>query len=78
VYDDTAPDIPSLASSVTGGARAVGAYDVPQSVVPDFGAIRGGYDGADLQKRSLYRGLFETLQNIKPGGVSVAVELRGE
>ncbi len=78
VYDDLEPDIPSLTSSVTGGARAVSAYDVPQSVVSDFGAIRGGYDGSDLQKRSLYRGLFETLQRIKPGGVSVAVELRGE
>ena len=78
VYDDLEPDIPSLTSSVTGGARAVSAYDVPQSVVSDFGAIRGGYDGSDLQKRSLYRGLFATLQRIKPGGVSVAVELRGE
>ena len=79
VYDDTVTDIATdLISSKTGGARAVSAYDVPLSVVADFGAIRGAYDGEDLQKNSLYRGLFDTLQDIKPGGVSVAVELRGE
>lgn len=78
VYDDTAVDIDALQSPVTGGARAVTAYDVPSSMVPDHGAILGGYDGFDLPKRSLYTGLYGTLQRIKPAGVSVAVELAGE
>lgn len=77
-YDDNAVDsAASLVSSKTGGQRAVGAYDTPASMVPDFGTIRGAYDGTDLPKRSLYAGLFQTLQDIKPAGVSVAVELRG-
>lgn len=76
VYDDTAPDVSSLVSSRTGGLRAVGAYDVPQDF--GFGAIQGGYDGSDLRKQSLYKGLFDTLQSIKAAGSSVVVELRGE
>ncbi len=76
VYDDTVSDVSSLTSSRTGGLRAVSAYDVPQDF--GFGAVQGGYDGSDLQKQSLYKGLFDTLQSIKPAGSSVAVERRGE
>ncbi len=75
-YDDTAAGVTDLISDKTGGQRAVGAYDVPQDL--GFGAVQGGYDGSDLQKQALYKGLADTLESIKPGGATVAVELRGE
>lgn len=76
VYDDTVPDVSSLVSSSTGGLRAVSAYDVPSNL--GFGAVQGAYDGDDYEKNALVRGLFETLQGIKPSGSSVALERLGE
>lgn len=76
VYDDTVANVGALVSSVTGGQRAVGAFDVPSTL--GFGALQGAWDGSDLQKQSLYAGLYATLQAIKPAGNTVAVELRGE
>jgi len=76
VYDDTAPDVSSLVSSVTGGQRAVCAYDVESSF--GFGAVQGAYDGGDLEQQALLRGLYATLQDIKPAGSSVALERLGE
>lgn len=74
-YDDSAMNISELVSTETGGMRAICAYDVPSDF--GFGVLQGGYDGFDLPKQSLYKGLFDSLQNSKPAGVSVAVELRG-
>lgn len=76
VYDDTVGSVAGLISSRTGGQRAVGAYDVPSDL--GFGAVQGSYDGSDLPKRALYKGLHDTLQEIKPAGVSAAVEISGE
>jgi hypothetical protein len=75
-YDDTVGGVAGLISTRTGGQRAVGAYDVPSDF--GFGAVQGGYDGSDLPKRALYKGLHDTLQEIKPAGVSAAVEISGE
>ena len=75
VYDDTAPDVSSLVSSVTGGSRAVPAYDVPNSFTV---GLQGSYDGEDYEKNGLVRGLYETLQGSKPAASSVALELLGE
>lgn len=72
VDDETASD---LVSPETGGDRAACAYDVPSTL--NFGYLQGGYDGFDLGKNSVYKGLYDLLQSIKAGGVSVTVELRG-
>jgi len=58
------------------GGRACCAYDVPATLA--FGYIQGGYDGFDLPKQAVYKGLWDTLQSIKAAGISAAIELRGE
>lgn len=76
LYDDTAMDLNGLKSPfIPGGSRAVCAYDMP-SVWPY--SLTGAYDGFDYLKSSLYLGLYDTLQRIKPAGAMVAVELLGE
>lgn len=76
VYDDTAMNAAALVSTISGGSRALGAYDVPGTV--GFGYLQGFYDGIDIPLQALYKGIFDTLQSIKPAGVSVALELRGQ
>jgi len=73
-YDDTAPSFAELRNP--NGARAVGAYDVPVDASADL--VQGGYDGFDVQKQAVYKGLYDLLQKIKAGGVYATVELEGE
>lgn len=82
-YDDPNPAEPVVdataaahGSPLTGGSRAPCAYDVPVDL--DFGYIQGGYDGFDLSKNAVYKGLFDVLQSIKAYGVSATIELRGQ
>lgn len=72
-FDDTATG-PTAISPDTGGVRAISAYDVPSTL----SIHQGGYDGFDLVKVGVYKGLYDLLDRIKAGGVFFAVELRGE
>ena len=74
IWDDTALNATALVSSITGGMRACCAYDVPSTLA--FGYLQGGFDGFDLNKQSLYKGLYDTLQGTKAAGVSAVVELK--
>lgn len=71
-YDDTAMN-PAAHASVH-GRRAHTAYDVP-SVVDASLILAGGYDGFDLPKQAVYKGLIDTFQQIKAGGVDASVEV---
>lgn len=76
-YDDT-PLLPSEHVSPHGqGRRAHAAYDVPETADPLL-ILAGGYDGFDLPKQALYRGLWTTFQRIKPAQTSAIVELEGQ
>lgn len=75
-YDDTALNVQDLQSPLSHGARACCAYDVPSDL--GFGFLQGGYDGFDLPRQALYKGLYDLLQAIKAGGVSSVLELAGQ
>jgi hypothetical protein len=75
VWDDTAISNADLSSSITGGSRAVAAWDLPSDYAL---AIQGAWDGDDYRLRSLYLAISDTMQAIKAGGVATAVELLGE
>jgi hypothetical protein len=75
VWDDTAISNADLSSSITGGSRAVAAWDLPSDYAL---AIQGVWDGDDYRLRSLYLAISDTMQAIKAGGVATAVELLGE
>jgi hypothetical protein len=73
-WDDTAPSSSELVSPISKGRRASGAWDIPGTYVK---AYQCAWDGMDYKKNSLYLGIYDTLQAIKPAGVSAAVELEG-
>lgn len=73
-YDDTAMNATDFTTPI--GLRAVTAYDVPTTLITT--EIQGGYDGFDLPKQAVYKGLYQLLQDIKAAGISVAVELSGQ
>jgi hypothetical protein len=75
-YDDTAMDDPAHVSPDDGGRRAHSAYDVPRDA--ETGILQGGYDGFDLPKQAVYKGVFDLLQRIKAAGVAALVELQGQ
>lgn len=75
VYDDTAVNAAAHVSPLTGGRRAFSSFDVPSSFA---GGLSGSYDGFDLPRQAVYKGLYDTLQNIKAAGIAAVVELRGE
>ena len=78
-WDDVAPyNATALVDPVTGGKRAVSAWDAPTTLVADFGYLVGAVDGYDAPKRALYKGLNDTLQSMKAAGTQVALELLGE
>lgn len=75
-YDDTAstPAAHQVAVGQYTGVRATLAYDVPAN----FTAARaGGYDGFDLPRAAVYKGLWELLRDIRLAGVVHLVELQG-
>jgi len=78
VWDDTETHAIQYVSSVTGGLRACCAYDVTPAIALAYGYLEGAWDGFDLSRQSLYKGLYDSLQAAKPAGVSVAVELKGQ
>jgi len=73
-YDDTATGPNSLQTPI--GKRAVGAYDVPSTLIAS--ELQGGYDGFDVVKQVVYKSVWTSLQNIKAAGVTAAVELAGQ
>lgn len=75
-WDDTAVIPTDLVSPTTGGVRALSAYDVPISL--GLGIQQGAYDGFDVERAALFLGLFDTLQEIKAGGVLAVLELEGQ
>lgn len=72
-YDDTATTPADLLT--TEGYRSVGAYDLDANYTASHA---GFYDGFDLGKAAVYKGLLELLNRIKAGGVLAAVELQGQ
>jgi hypothetical protein len=78
VWDDTKTHAIQYVSSVTGGLRACGAYDMTTAIATAYGYLEGAWDGFDLSRQSLYKGLYDSLQAAKAAGVSVAVELKGQ
>jgi hypothetical protein len=72
-YDDVAMNPVDFHTTL--GRRAATAYDVTSALTT--AELAGGYDGFDLQKQAVYKGLYNLLQNIKAAGISVAVELAG-
>lgn len=73
VWDDTAAVPGELLTAC--GSRAVSAWDAPSGVLS---VTRGGYDGFDLRKQAVYKGIWDNMQAIKAAGVYVAVELESE
>ena len=76
-YDDIANNPSEFVSPGGVGRRATDAYDVPSSADPTL-ILQGGYDGFDLPKQVVYKGIFDLLQRIKPAGVAAPVELLGQ
>jgi hypothetical protein len=77
VWDDLlTQSVYNLQSPLTGGARAVSAWDAPTNL--GFGYLVGVWDGTDEERASLYKGVSDVIQNGKAAGVSAAVELRGQ
>jgi hypothetical protein len=72
-YDDASTAAGDLLTAA--GTRAFGAFDMSSSFVL---APVGGYDGFDLPRQAVYKGVWDTLQAIKAAGISAAVELEGE
>jgi hypothetical protein len=71
-YDDTASGTFGLPTAT--GTRALGAYDLTSA----FTVVGvGGYDGFDLARQAVYKGVWDTMQAIKAVGISAAVELEG-
>jgi hypothetical protein len=72
-WDDTSAGVLDLTTPA--GTRALGAFDIPS--VWTLSAA-GGFDGFDLDRQAVYKGVWDTLQAIKAAGISAAVELEGE
>ncbi len=74
-YDDTAVNQAGLQTAL-GGERATCAYDVPD--VAAGVSLQGGYDGFDLGKAAVYKGIHDVLAAVKPAGCNHYVELAGQ
>lgn len=75
VWDDTGEDALNYVSVGTGGLRALCAYDVPSTLTGGY--VSGFWDGSDTTLDAVLAALFDTLQTVKAGGVSAALELQG-
>lgn len=73
--DDPAVTLVQHRNDVTGGQRAHSALDIPLTANPDI--VPGCLDGYDQPKRALHLVLWQMLNQIKGGGVAVAIELEG-
>lgn len=71
-YDDPAADEVGTPSSVA--ARALSAYDVPDTLVPP--ALAPSYDGHDFGLEEFFRGLYALLDSIKAAGVFVVITIQ--
>jgi hypothetical protein len=72
-WDDTAMTPTDLLTA--DGFRSVGAYDLDANYTA---SSAGFYDGFDLGKAAVYKGLLDMLNRIKAGGVLAVVELQGQ
>lgn len=70
-----APDASAADLPTTAGTRSIGAWDVPAAFA--LGPV-GVFDGFDLPRRAVYKGVWDTMQSIKAAGIVAAVELEGE
>jgi len=73
VWDDAA--LTPAAHRSTIGLRAHSAFDVPPTNTAV--GLHGGYDGFDLPRNAVYKGLHDVLQRTKAVGVRAVVELQG-
>jgi hypothetical protein len=86
VYDDTASFpfdfLTYNDAAVNIGQRSYSAYDLDVFFSIEGPNNRtltgGGYDGFDLGKQAVYKGLASQLQRVKAGGVLAVIELQGE
>lgn len=76
-YNDTALNPAAHVSPSHGGRRASSAWSVPQTATV-ANVLAGAFDGLDLPKRAVYRGLADVLGEIKAAGVVAVIELEGE
>lgn len=81
-YDDTAINPAGLLTYNDAGTnigyRSTGAYDLTDAFVPPPTFSAGFYDGFDLGKQAVYKGLWDNLQLVKAAGVLSIIELQGE
>ena len=74
-YDDTATTQTALQTGL-GGERATNAWDVPD-VAPGV-SLQGAFDGFDLEKAGIYKGINDVLAAIVPAGCNHYVEALGQ
>lgn len=72
-YDDTGITADDFVNEF--GSRSLSVWDAPFDLA--FGFLLGCWDGFDLTHAASVKTLYETLQNIKAGGIAAVVELEG-
>lgn len=72
-YDDPGATPADFHNPTTGRSRGTAAYDLTSSMNPNL-VFPSVYDGFDTLKASIYSGLYNTLQEIKAGGVTAIIE----
>lgn len=73
-WDDPAVTLADFSDPI--GARAVNAYDLPNST--GSAILQSVFDGGDAGKDAVYAGFFQQLQRIKAAGVAGLIELQGQ
>ena len=77
VFDDPAVDSDDHDTSL--GARAHSAFDIPEDTSLDLTiTIPSAVDAGDSEKNGFIKTLFDVLQKIKGGGISLVIELEGQ
>jgi len=74
VLDDPAATKGAHLSPTSGGGRAVSAWDVPGDAV----VVPAAWDGYDLPRQAVHKGLFDAVQRTRAGGFVGLVELDGQ
>jgi hypothetical protein len=76
--DDTAANPAAHVSPTTLGVRCHTAFDLaPGDALGGAPAIPVAFDGVDIQKAAVYKGLWDVLQAVKAAGVMLSIELQG-
>lgn len=77
-YDDTVYSLDELISPISGGRRAVPAYDMPDSETFGEGADLGiCYDGRDVAQDALLNSVYEQMQSLRAAGIVAGLHQEG-